>query len=225
MTKKINIFNEISFAKFPITHTKILAIAIGILFILSISLTYLFSRKKCIYGNCENGFGVQEFKDGTVYSGGFLNGLFSDYGTIGLSNGERYEGGWHRGKKHGKGIYHYTDGSVYEGNFKNNSKYGKGTFQWSDETKLEVVFMSGEPEGLGILTLPYSKVKPMKGIYKNGIIYEGEGIFIYDDGNRYIGNWKNGKENGFGMKLNSEGTIIERGAYKDGNLILADKPK
>ncbi|NCN11563.1 MAG: membrane-binding protein [Leptospira sp.] len=200
-----------------------LLILCGTILLATYLIIVFFLKSQCVYGNCNTGFGVMQFRDGSAYSGGFLNGKFSDYGTISLPNGEKYEGGWHRGQKSGKGVYTYSDGSIYDGQFRQNKKYGKGLFTWPDQTKLESNFIDGEPEGLGILTLPYPEFKPMSGVYKGGIIFSGEGIFIYDDGSRYIGSWKGGKENGNGIKLSAEGTIIERGIYENGNLISSEE--
>ncbi len=54
----------------------------------------------------QNGIGIYEYKDGSVY-----------------------DGKWKGGKRHGKGIYKYSDGTVYEGEWKDDKQHGKGTFE------------------------------------------------------------------------------------------------
>ena len=56
----------------------------------------------------------------------------------------------------------------------------------------------------------------MKGIYKNGTIYEGEGIYIYDDGSKYIGEWKDGKRHGEGILKDKTGKLIFQGKWREG---------
>ena len=39
---------------------------------------------------------------------------------------------------------------------------------------------------------------------------------IYPNGDKYKGEWKNGKKHGIGVTISKDGKIIEEGAYKDG---------
>ncbi|BDA77820.1 hypothetical protein LPTSP3_g07500 [Leptospira kobayashii] len=168
---------------------------------------------KCVYGNCKTGFGSLEFKTGAVYSGNFKDARFEGYGILKLPTGEHYEGFWQNDLRHGKGKFFYADGSVYDGEFRNHNKNGKGSFTWSDQTNLKVTFLNGEPEGEGTLTLP-NQVK-LKGIYHKGLVAEGQGIYIYDDGSRYIGGWHNGKREGVGTLINKKGIVIAAGQWKN----------
>jgi len=95
------------------------------------------NKFECIYGNCQNGYGVQaywgwkyvgEFKQGKNegkgyvenQSGGFTEGEgewfpMSGYFKTTNSDGDIYEGEYWNGYKHGKGKLTYADGTIKEG--------------------------------------------------------------------------------------------------------------
>ncbi|PJZ68295.1 membrane-binding protein [Leptospira perolatii] len=192
-------------------------IFLGMIFI-SFSVYFIFKeRPKCTYGNCEIGFGALSFPDGTLYSGGFYKGKFHDFGTIRKPDGHYYEGGWKLGKKHGKGKYIYPDGSSYEGDFLEDQKEGKGTFTWPDNTSITGIFINGEPEGKATVVLP-NKVS-LEGSYRKGIIFQGKGIYIYDDGSKYLGEWKDGKRHGKGSLFDNRGNIIQIGEWESDKFV------
>jgi hypothetical protein len=69
------------------------------------------------YRNCNNEFcasGVGRFtyKNGTVFTGSFVNGQPNGNGKTRYNNGDRYEGGWMQSYPQGRGIMYYTDGRV-----------------------------------------------------------------------------------------------------------------
>ena len=85
--------------------------------------------------------------------------------------GSIYEGEWELNKKHGKGIQQYSDGSVFEGEFRNN---------------LPRIFLS---------PFPFSKSKSL--IYWD-VFAEGQGELLNTQGDRYVGEFGNGKRHGQG---------------------------
>jgi hypothetical protein len=202
----VNVLNKLKNKKFILVSTLITSIIIICL------LTYVaFNRNKCESGNCDNGFGSMQLKDGSFYAGGFYRSKFHDFGILQLVNGDRYEGYWHRGERHGKGSYYSKDGSIFVGSYRRGMKHGMGTFTWPDGTMLQAEFKNGEPEGKTEVTLP-NKVL-LKGIYREGVIYDGEGINIYEDGTRYIGQWANGQRNGRGVLFAETGEILKQGKW------------
>ncbi len=88
---------------------------------LIILLSFLFSAEqvfsKCISGNCKNGKGVYQMKNGSRYEGEFKDGKFHGKGTYFFFNGSRYEGYWENGEMSGKGTWHYANGMKLEGTF------------------------------------------------------------------------------------------------------------
>lgn len=203
-----------------VNQKRILFVSVSIIIITSMFLAFKFflsSKPTCVKGNCYTGFGIMSFENETVYAGGFFEGKFHDYGVIKSQSESSYEGMWKLGKKHGSGKLIYPDGSVYTGNFQNDIKEGKGNYIWPDKTAIYSRFVNGEPEGLSRVVLPNGI--QLEGIYRNGIIFDGKGIYIYDDGSRYIGEWEDGKRNGNGVLLNNTGVIIKSGIWKNDEFI------
>ncbi len=83
-----------------------------------------------------HGIGLKVFSDGTIYSGGFQNGLFDTNldnefkkdvkGILVKPTGATYEGTFMEGMKHGMGSQTYPDGTRYEGEFAKGFEHGQG---------------------------------------------------------------------------------------------------
>jgi hypothetical protein len=52
--------------------------------------------------------------------------------------------------------------------------------------------------------------------------YNGQGTYTYANGNEYVGEHKDGKSNGRGITFRSDGTIKESGIYENGVLIRSE---
>jgi hypothetical protein len=62
------------------------------------------SLKKCLMGNCQNGFGTyRSVKRGWQYTGNFKNGKPDGKGKVLFPDGRFYEGMFSKGKYHGQG--------------------------------------------------------------------------------------------------------------------------
>ena len=92
---------------------------------------------------------------------------------------------------------------------------------------------NGKPNGLGVLIYPYNG-KSIVGEWKNGkewktkhrtkngrLIWKfemgknGQATFTSPDGRKYVGEWKDGKQNGQGKMTSPDGEKYE-GKFKDG---------
>ena len=107
------------------------------------------------------------------------------------------------------GTIKYDNGNIkYIGPFKNNVAHGNGKYYDRDNNftiKFEGNFTDGYFES-GTLYLDYGNYT---GNFKNSK-YEGRGIFLYNNGNKYNGTWKNG--------LREEGRIdYANGEYYNGH--------
>ncbi|MEM7180887.1 MAG: hypothetical protein AAF518_08235, partial [Spirochaetota bacterium] len=89
----------------------------------------------------------------------------------------------------------------------------KGSYTWADGTVLKAKWKRGEPNGQGKLIFQENQVV-LNGEYKNGVIYNGSGMYIYDDNNRYIGEWKKGKREGNGVLFDASGKVLKKGTWK-----------
>ena len=75
----------------------------------------------------QNGAGSFIFEDGSVYSGGFLDGLANGEGELTDSFGNAIYIGWfENGLFNGQGAYYSPDGWSYEGGFKDGRFDGEG---------------------------------------------------------------------------------------------------
>lgn len=122
-----------------------------------------------------NGKGTMKFvSDGSVYTGDFLNGIFSGPGILTLSDGTVLSGTFSNEGVEGQGKL-YKQGSVeYIGLFKNGLPYGKGTTKDLQNDMTYIGEVSGSVwawTGEGILHVTDSLY--LKGAWDNGKYVEG----------------------------------------------------
>jgi len=113
---------------------------------------------QCISGNCidgqgekiypdssrfvglfENGAkktGINYYKNGDTYQGGFSKNLRNGYATYTFKNGEEFKGTFKDDTKE-YGTYKFVNGSEYTGTFENNKPHGYGIIKQRDGTKWE----------------------------------------------------------------------------------------
>ena len=175
-----------------------------------------------IKNNEITGTGKYYFPTGTIYSGELLNGLRHGFGRFESPNENiNYEGNWKNGLKNGHGIMK-KKGSTYEGNWKDGFIDGKGKLTWQSGNIYKGDFSNGKIDGNGYM-IWYNENKKYSGHWNKNvqsgygvqIWYEtkGEHKFLF---NRYIGEWKNGKRNGYGTFYYSNGAKYE-GTWKNDN--------
>lgn len=110
-----------------------------------------------------------------------------------LSDGSKYTGETKDGMPHGRGKMIYPDKNIYSGEFANGKHHGNGTFELADGTK----YVGG---------------------WKQGLMH-GEGILYLLDGAKYSGGFQNGKQSGMGTVYDSNGSVLQRGLYKEGKFV------
>ena len=123
----------------------------------------------------------------------------------------RYVGQVVKGKREGKGIFYDNDGNRYEGDWKNDKMEGKGILYGNNGYRYEGDWKNNTMEGKGI---SYFNSYRYEGDFKNGK-FEGKGIAYFNDGDRYEGDWKNNKQEGKGIFYYANGDR-EIGDFKDG---------
>ena len=138
------------------------------------------------------------FEDGTKYEGEIHQNKISGEGKYYFPSGATYEGSLLNGLRHGTGKYISPEGITYEGEWKNGLKDGKGIMKRGNMT-YEGDWREGRIWGNG-------RIK-----WENGNLYEGEFRMNHIEGNgymvwydlleKYIGKWKNDKQNGLGMHI------------------------
>ena len=134
----------------------------------------------------------------------------------------KYTGAWVEGKQHGRGTAIWPDGKAFVGYFKKGLYHGRGKLSShtleNDGKRLEVYegqFEEGLYHGFGSI------------FFTNGDNYEGQwhrgqrhghGRFFLTRNNQYsmyIGEWANGKRNGFGVENATDAEKSYHGMWKD----------
>ncbi len=199
------------------------------------------TSKRCVSGNCFNGFGKLITPGGDIYEGNFVNGPANGKGKATYANGDIYDGDWvngtqeglgtftykngdvytgqfAKGRFNGKGIIRTSDGNIYEGDFVNDQKMGFGTFRFKDGAVYIGQVSNNRINGKGKYTLPNGDI--YEGNFVGGN-REGQGTFTNKTGSYYAGEWKNDKQNGFGKDYNKATKVTREGTWKDGLLVTA----
>eukprot|EP00981_Chlorochromonas_danica_P010202 scaffold3057_cov163-Ochromonas_danica.AAC.8 len=103
--------------------------------------------------NQPSGLGVKVYSDGSVYVGGWEDGLrhSSRTATWSRPDGMQYEGTWVNDFKHGKGIQRFPDGSEYRGEFAKGYEHGQGNKTYVTGDRFEGRFRFGKRDGPGVL--------------------------------------------------------------------------
>ena len=138
------------------------------------------------------------FPDGTKYEGEIHQNKITGKGKYIFPSGSTYEGSLLNGLRHGAGKYVSPEGITYDGEWKNGLKDGKGIMK-KDTMTYEGDWKEGRINGQG-------KIR-----WANGNLYDGHFKLNHIDGNgymiwydlleKYIGKWKDDKQNGFGMNI------------------------
>lgn len=162
--------------------------------------------------NVRHGYGSLLIKNGSKYTGYWLNGEFSGYGTLITKNGTLYQGFFTNWKLSGQGIKKTLNHYNYEGNFENFLRQGLGV----EETEQHIYrgeFKNDQKTGKGEVT--YKKGNEYyKGEFKDNVI-NGQGEYKWGNGSWYRGDFIDGKMDGKGVYKMENGTMYE-GEYHQG---------
>ena len=166
----------------------------------------------------KDGKGTFTTAAGNKYDGEWKNDKQNGYGIFTWFNGVKYEGQWKDGEYHGKGTY--TDKSVggkYTGQFKNGHFHGEGTYINKSGVKFTGKWSSGEFQTgeCNYTERDYEgrEIGKYTGSLKNGK-RDGKGTYIGSDGTKYTGQYKDGLLNGIGTSY-YDGEMIYTGQWKD----------
>ena len=174
-----------------------------------------------------NCYGTYIWDTGDKYIGEFQNNTGNGNGTYIHTSGATYVGTWKDMKRHGYGIEIWPDGSKYEGKHKNNERHGQGIYTYIDGSVYKGEHRKNERHGQGVYKFgPQSKWAGDKyvGQHKNGKRH-GKGTYIYANRVKDIGEFKNGKLNGYAIRYDENGDIVKRGIWKDDKFLYSqDKP-
>jgi hypothetical protein len=133
----------------------------------------------CLTGNCKNGLGIMGFPSGARYEGTFMNGKF-----------------------HGPGKWIYPYGAVFEGEYVENFAHGKGRITHSDNSVTTGIWENGDYLG-------DTREGNTRDCTHGDCGNIRMGIFKYQDGTVYTGEFKDGKPQGWGRVDYPTGEVYE----------------
>jgi len=180
----------------------------------------------------KNGKFRQEYRNGDVYDGHFVNGQRDGYGVYISAAGHRYEGMWKDDMRHGKGSLsfvskHGGDASgtgwsgTYDGEWMNNKKHGHGVFKYLNGDKYEGKWVDGMKEGYGIYT--YHNGDRYEGLFQQNDMH-GHGKFTSSNGDVVVGHWRKDVQHGPCLFIGSDGTKREE-RWENGERVLVTEVK
>lgn len=159
----------------------------------------------CVYGDCNNGYGMYKHTSGDMYEGFFANGKYSGYGIYAWTNGSTYAGEWKDGSRDGDAMLYYTDGSsggaVYAAD---QFKSGYQKYNYESGNSYEGTIKNGEYSGFG--TFKFSTGDWYQGQFASNT-FEGLGKYVFSNGSYYLGYFSDGKRNGKGIFVSNTGKI------------------
>jgi hypothetical protein len=149
------------------------------------------------------GFGKQEYSDGSCYEGYWLNNKPHGRGVVlvlrsatGTAKGPKslkteYEGEFVEGKRHGNGKLYFANGDLYDGAFQNGKRCGQGKqIHAEDGTTYTGEWLNDMMHGQGILSLPNGD--RYEGSFENNLKH-GAGTLIFSSKRMVLeGEWVNG---------------------------------
>lgn len=160
----------------------------------------------CVKGDCTDGYGWWEWKNGDKYYGSFSNQKRHGLGIYFSESGSKYEGKWVEDSKHGHGIWTWADGTRYTGKWKEDLHHGYGIYMFSGGEMYQGGYDHGKRQGQGINTWP-------SGDSYEGDFYQdkrkGRGCLSSATGSRYEGDWVDDKIHGFGVWTWANGNSFE----------------
>lgn len=188
-------------------------------------------------GNWNNqirqGTGRLVFRNKDEYFGEFRNDQMGPVGKITYANGNIYEGQWKNNKPNGKGVFHFVNKDRYEGQFAKGLFEGEGTMFYSDGSTYKGEWRKNKRHGQGVMTFNDGERVPGQWeedqyladwgrlAYDGDTTYlrncnkihcpDGKGKFTYNDGSKYVGDFKAGVPEGIGTIYYVSGDRYEGG--------------
>lgn len=159
-------------------------------------------------GKRKNGFGIERYKNGSVYVGDFVEGKVSGRGMLitsgkdidGVEGATVYVGNWRDGKKNGRGTCYDASGKVvFRGKFANDKP--------SEASEADNANRSFAIKDIG------------KDVYlgeMSGNRQDGFGLTLMESGEFVYGSMKNGVRQGIGMVFYTP-EVWEVGRWADGS--------
>ncbi|QUI21675.1 hypothetical protein HZI73_04925 [Vallitalea pronyensis] len=152
------------------------------------------------------------------YDGQWKEGKYHGYGKSYLLDELEYDGQWQDGKRHGSGKYYVRGKLIYDGEWKNGKRHGTGKLLDDGQLVYEGGWQDNEWYGYGIWYVDpdqkygftYEGEWDGDDLHGTGKQYDKEGNIVY------IGEWKYNKKHGFGTCYYN-GAMSYIGGFKEGS--------
>ena len=162
---------------------------------------------QCVSGDCKNGKGIYLYPSGAKYVGEFEDGEIHGIGVCYYTDGSKYQGEWEHRYPEGRGTKIYADGTERTGFWKKGQPVdanGDLVSQAVEEeleagaadTDIQSGCIAGDCEN-GYGTFGYPNGDRYEGQFANGRP-DGSGTFFENDGERYVGAFRAGMRHGNG---------------------------
>ena len=128
-----------------------------------------------------------------------------------------YQGEWSRNKRNGRGVaVLYPSGEVYEGPFETDIRKGECTYTWPDGGVFQGTYPSSSkcPVDGDMVRCAWYKDGLYTGAVRGGLRH-GHGLFEWESGDPYEGQWKQDRRDGLGLHTadTSEGHFEYEGGW------------
>ena len=157
-----------------------------------------------------DGFGVLSLKDISKYVGEFSDNSVYGFGILIRSDGGRCVGYWDDFKSNGLGYYIAPNKFFSKGYWENDRLNGYGIENWI-KGQYEGDYVEGNKQGIG--ELYYEEIGMYRGEFDETL--SGIGTFVFRDGRKYEGQWRNNKMHGYGMLTLGNGKSWFEGEFVD----------
>ena len=155
------------------------------------------------------------FHSGAIYVGQWCGNQRHGLGRQTWPDGAQYEGCWSNSSASGYGRFKFPDGSVYLGQWRGNRFHGYGAHYLADGSSYHGEWVHGHRDGVGVETCVATEDGPGStywGEFCRGQ-KEGLGIGEWDEGSRYVGQWRAGISSGYGVLTSDGASRSYRGQF------------
>ena len=153
-----------------------------------------------------DGHGVYQFSNDDMFIGRFRKGKFEGFGVYIFTNGDLYIGDFEDDIRSGIGAYIWQEGRIDMGEFRDNVLNGDAIAVSTDGTTQQGMWKDDVLVSAGTSIYGLNNGDRLPVCLRDPTRYADDcfGMTIYEGGDRYVGDFRDGKRDGFGVYFYSE---------------------